>query len=479
MTIDAIALERLALTLSSEENTESTCIAPQTKSSSEEIEQLQNLLSQISSDSPRGDGSFPTGTDQGHWLMVIWAIASMKIEAGKEIARKWSMLSALFTEDGFESAWNSYNPLHERPITVGSIHKLAQHLNIQNDSAPDFEAKLRGWSSTGESEAMRKKMLEDKFVLEDVAILGQWTTFYASFGVGKTLLTLHLLKESIQAGNLDGQTVFYINVDDNYRGSIEKLALAEELGIEMLLPHRNGFNPENLIGEIKTAAINDQARNIIIVLDTMKKFVDLMNKTAGTEFGIIARGFVQAGGTLICLAHTNKHQDPEGKSVYSGTTDVADDSDCVFIIEKIKSDTDSGRHLVEFRNEKPRGNVAEQKTFAYHKQKSSSYEDILGSVEVIDPEVIEQEKQDALKQKQYMKDKPVIEIIKETAEDESLDLTSLVKRVNELSGLAVAKCREIVKRYQGKNWDQYTFWKITLGENNRKTVELLPYPFKT
>ena len=78
-----------------------------------------------------------------------------------------------------------------------------------------------------------------------------------------------------------------------------------------------------------------------------------------------------------------------------------------------------------------------------------------------------------------MKDKPVIEIIKETAEDESLDLTSLVKRVNELSGLAVAKCREIVKRYQGENWDQYTFWKITLGENNRKTVELLPYPFKT
>ena len=72
----------------------------------------------------------------------------------------------------------------------------------------------------------------------------------------------------------------------------------------------------------------------------------------------------------------------------------------------------------------------------------------------------------------------MIEIIKETAETESLDLTSLMKRVNEFSGLAVAKCRELVERYQGENWDQYTFWKITSGKNNRKTVELLPYPFE-
>ena len=35
-----------------------------------------------------------------------------------------------------------------------------------------------------------------------------------------------------------------------------------------------------------------------------KKFTDLMDKRMSTDFGIIARGFVSAGGTLIALAHT-------------------------------------------------------------------------------------------------------------------------------------------------------------------------------
>ena len=45
-------------------------------------------------------------------------------------------------------------------------------------------------------------MLEDKFVLADLAILSQWTTLYASHGVGKTLITLKLLKDSVSLVNL-------------------------------------------------------------------------------------------------------------------------------------------------------------------------------------------------------------------------------------------------------------------------------------
>ena len=51
-----------------------------------------------------------------------------------------------------------------------------------------------------------------------------------------------------------------------------------------------------------------QAKGVIIILDTLKKFTDLMQKKEATQFGIISRGFVAAGGTLICLAHTNKHK---------------------------------------------------------------------------------------------------------------------------------------------------------------------------
>ena len=53
--------------------------------------------------------------------------------------------------------------------------------------------RLHGFSITGSSQTMRQQMLDDMFVLKDIAILGQWTTLYAAPNTGKTLLTLCLL----------------------------------------------------------------------------------------------------------------------------------------------------------------------------------------------------------------------------------------------------------------------------------------------
>ena len=80
---------------------------------------------------------------------------------------------------------------------------------------------LRGLSITGSSEDMRKQMLNDAFVLKDIAILGQWTTIYAAPNTGKTLLTLWLLREALFEEVIEGALVFYVNADDNYRGIVE------------------------------------------------------------------------------------------------------------------------------------------------------------------------------------------------------------------------------------------------------------------
>ena len=137
----------------------------------------------------------------------------------------------------------------------------------------------------------------------------------------------------------------------------------------MLLPYRNGFDLANL--SMRYGAVQeDQARNIILVLDTLKKFVNLMDKTEGTKFGKVARQFTQAGGTLIGLAHTNKHRDEEGKSVYSGTTDIADDCYCVYLVELLDDNRVSGKRVIQFRNEK-RGDVALEKSFSYIEKRES------------------------------------------------------------------------------------------------------------
>ena len=435
-------------------------------------EQLKSILASISSDVPRGNGSIDLVGLQNYWLGVCWAAAGSDLPDAMRIARDWSKQSPRYTDAGFAMAWNSYDPDHPNPIGIGSVLKLAKALGAQT-TEPSFLQKLKGWSSTGDSKAMAKQMLEEKFVLPDLAILGQWTTFYASHNVGKTLLTLRLLKDSVVSGDLDGRTVFYINCDDNYRGSVEKLAIVEKYGIEMLVPHRNDFNPATLVSEMNRAVQNDEARNIVIILDTLKKFVDLMNKTESTKFGVIGRQFSQAGGTLIGLAHTNKHRDEDGKSIYSGTTDIADDCDCVYVIETIEDDKTSGKRTIQFRNEKQRGDVAAEKSFSYIRREGNSYEDLMNSVVVVDEETAKQDKKRASKLKQYHKDKLVIETIIEIISNDSLELTELTKRVAEETGESKVNCRAIVERYKGEGVDEYSYWRVRKGAHNRKPLELL------
>ena len=438
------------------------------------VEEVSAALAQISSDVPRGNGSIDLDRCEDYWLGVVWAIAGLDLPEGKEIAREWSAQSSLYTDEGFEKAWDEFDPSHPKPIGIGSVLKLAGALKAQ-PTEQSFLQKLQGWSSTGDSEVIAKELLEDKFVLKDLALLGQWTTFYASHGVGKTLVTLRLLKESVESGELDGRTVFYVNADDNPRGAVEKLEIVEKLGVEMLLPHRNNFNPDHLVEEMHQAAQKNQARNIVILLDTLKKFVDLMDKRKGTKFGIVARNFVLAGGTIIGLAHTNKHRDDEGKSVYSGTSDIANDCDCVFIIDLISEDKVTGKRTIHFRNEKPRGGVVDQKSFTYVRQKESSYEDLLNSVQVLDEETAKEEKRHEVKKNKYHADKLVIDTIIELARSESLDLTELIKRVSEEAGKSKAHCRTIVDQYKGEALDEYCFWQIQTGAHNRKTLELLTF----
>lgn len=68
--------------------------------------------------------------------------------------------------------------------------------------------RLRSFSAKGDSQKMKMKMLDDKFILKDIAILGQITVFYAGPNTGKTLLTLWMLCEAIKNNIIKGEDVF-------------------------------------------------------------------------------------------------------------------------------------------------------------------------------------------------------------------------------------------------------------------------------
>jgi len=254
------------------------------------------------------------------------------------------------------------------------------------ETAIDTPSDLSQFVMNGSSEKMRQQMLDDRFILGLLAILGQWTTFYAAPNLGKTLLALYLLIQAIKSGEINGADVFYINADDTYKGQVEKLELAEKHGFQMMAPNQNGFKAKMLSGIMQKMIEADTAKGKVVILDTLKKFTDLMDKKAGSEFGEIARGFVAAGGSMIALAHVNKHKDAEGKSVHAGTTDIKDDSDCAYIVEVVSKNGDT--KTVQFENIKARGDVAETAAYQYTRKEGQTYFELLDTVKAVSDEEV-------------------------------------------------------------------------------------------
>ena len=99
-----------------------------------DLPKLKEALDKISPDTGRGLGSINLTQiiPADYWLGVIWACASTKSDKVKALAKQWSQQSARYTEDGFELAWEQYDPFHVSPIGLGSVFKLASRL--QHDS---------------------------------------------------------------------------------------------------------------------------------------------------------------------------------------------------------------------------------------------------------------------------------------------------------------------------------------------------------
>jgi len=251
---------------------------------------------------------------------------------------------------------------------------------------------LSRFSLNGKAKEMKEKMLNDVFVLGNVALLGQITVIYASHGIGKTLLVLKMLIDSITAGKIKGEDAYYLNCDDNQRGLITKLELAEKYGFHMLADNHQGFKSSMMSETLQSVIDSDNAHGKIIILDTLKKFTDLMNKKDSSEFMKILRSFVSHGGTAIVLAHVNKHRQDNGKLSYAGTTDVADDSDCFYVIDVVDDGKESGTKTVMFENRKNRGDVVDSVSYSFMASSEVDYLDKLNSVTVIGEEELAQQK---------------------------------------------------------------------------------------
>ncbi|HAV13430.1 MAG TPA: hypothetical protein DCX06_08085, partial [Opitutae bacterium] len=240
---------------------------------------------------------------------------------------------------------------------------------------------LRAGNLANKIDDMKKKKRETIYLIEGIAPIGQATVIYAAPNTGKTLIAINEIASACKAhGHLQ---VFYLNADDTFDGLIEKALVAEEAGFAMVAPGVSDFRVEDLVPILEKAVDDDEVDGMALVLDTLKKFADLMDKKQQRDFTATIRRFVQAGGTVLALAHANKNKSGDGKSVPEGTGDVVNDFDCVHVIE-LKTPQDDPNRMVEFRNVKLRGPVKLKKAYRYNAGPDLSWRDRFDSVEGIE-----------------------------------------------------------------------------------------------
>jgi hypothetical protein len=324
-------------------------------------------------------------------------------------------------------------------------------------------------------------MLDSVFILENLALLGQITIFYAPPNTGKTLIVFKLLIDQIKAGKIKGDNVFYIMADDNFNGKALKLELAEKVGFNMLLPGEEKFEAPMLAPILESIFREGKARNKIVILDTLKKFTDLMNKNNQGTFNDILRRFSSAGGSVITMAHTNKHKDDDGKLVYGGTGDQVQDSDCGFIMDS--RDEDDTR-FVTFTNIKNRGNVSHNLTFGYNKNVAHTYEERLSTVKLLDGEEVTKMKVESTLRKELSKNQGAINALKDALGSGINKKTELIQEASSLSGLSKKQIVHVLNKYMGEQYTDHKYWKCAAtGLKNAKvytlnkapSAELAPY----
>lgn len=369
--------------------------------------------------------------------------------------------------------WNTHATYLKQFTIMKAYAGVTTYYNVGgNLPVPMVTVGFEQFSITGQSAKMKLEMAQEKFVLGRLALLGQMLIIFAPPNAGKTLIVLHLIIKAIREGVISGADVIYINADDGYRGLIQKTELAENYNFLMIAPGHNGFQALMLKQMLIQYTESGEAKNKIIILDTIKKFADHMNKKESAEFATIVRAFVSKGGTVIALSHVNKRRGADGSLIHAGTSDFKDDFDTVYMLDVIEQDITF--KTVSFINEKSRGDNVKQASYKYLNRESADYFTILESVKELNDSDIKRASERARLNDNYKNDEPVINSLIYHMKAGVNGKVLLVKKVHDQTGESKRTIEKVLKRYEGDDSSVGYKWKLDINNLEHNTYNYTP-----
>jgi energy-coupling factor transporter ATP-binding protein EcfA2 len=285
-----------------------------------EIQKLRSALAVLSPDAMRGQGKLyepgETKPSDNYWLMVVWGIASLGWDCGEDVAREWSGQSVRYTDDGFNKAWNDFDPTRPDAVGIGSLYKLAQDHGWAAAPAPaepvaanDSKYKLL---SVAEVRALPLLVWLVKGLLPLVGL----AALFGPSGSGKSFLALHLAG-CIATGRkwfdmrVQQAPVVYVMLEGE--GAIRNRISALEVAYGPL--PMTGFSvvvQQFVLTEPQDVADLAAAlpRNSVVFIDTLNRAAPTSDENSSKEMGVILQGAkeLQAiiGGLVVLVHHTGK-----------------------------------------------------------------------------------------------------------------------------------------------------------------------------
>lgn len=227
-----------------------------------------------------------------------------------------------------------------------------EQLRLQQEAKLITDDPFKGLLTMEVTEADVKNIEDAKFAWKQLIPEGHMVVICSKANGGKTALMVHIAGEMVKSG----YRVLYINADASASDIKQYKHHAIEYGYALINPDLKNKSAEDVVSELKNISISDSDfSKTVIVLDTLKKFGDMMNKTKIKAFNNLLRTLTTKGITVICLAHTNKNDTADGKPIFEGTGDVRNDfDDLIYLIPAPNSD---GTTTVSTSKDKVRADI--------------------------------------------------------------------------------------------------------------------------
>lgn len=179
-----------------------------------------------------------------------------------------------------------------------------------------------------------KEIQDAKFIYLKLFVAGHLIAIIGKAGAGKTAFLTFIAGLLAKAS----YEVIYVNADASASDIKDYARHAKDHGYTLLNPDITGHTNDQVVEYLKQMSLIDKDySNVVLVLDTLKKFTDLMAKNKGKTFYSILRALTAKGMTVICLGHCNKYDGLDGLPIYEGTGDLRNDFDELIYLIPIKN----------------------------------------------------------------------------------------------------------------------------------------------